>query len=108
MHRALLGFVGAVCVLVCIPAGYLLWVVASGDADALATLGRGDTWWAVLRTLGLGALSAGLCVGLSVPLAWLTHATDLPARRLFRVALNLPLAVPSYVGAFVAETRNRG
>ncbi len=48
------------------------------------------------------ALSVALaCVAISVPLAWLTHATDVPGRSQFRRLLVLPLAVPSYVSGFV-------
>ncbi|WP_428261104.1 ABC transporter permease [Haliangium sp.] len=101
MRHGFAAFIVAVCALICVPAGYLVLLVAGGDAGAAAVLARAGTWWAVVRTLALGAAAAAVCVGLSVPLAWLTHATDLPGRRLFRVALNLPLAVPSYVGAFV-------
>src|SRR5690606_11220456 len=34
------------------------------------------------------------------PAAWLISRTDLPWRRFWSVALSLPLAIPSYVGAF--------
>jgi iron(III) transport system permease protein len=54
-------------------------------------------WRTIVLAAGLGAL----CVALALPLAWLTHATELPGRRVFRVLLNLPLAVPSYVSGFV-------
>lgn len=36
---------------------------------------------------------------LALPAAWLTTCADLPGRRFFAVALFLPLAIPSYVGA---------
>jgi iron(III) transport system permease protein len=68
---------------------------------SVAVLWDPQTWWATLRTVGFGALVATLCVGLALPLAWCTHCTDLPYRRFFQVALNLPLAVPSYVSAYV-------
>jgi len=91
----------ALAALLAAPAIYLAVAVASGDGSASAVFGRGATWIAVLRTLALGLTTAALCLLIAVPLAWLTHATDLPARRVFAVLLNLPLAVPSYVGAFV-------
>lgn len=71
--------------------GDLGWQVASSDV----------TLEALARTVGLGVVMALVCVGLALPLAWLTHASDLPWRRAFRVLLILPLAVPTYVGAFV-------
>ncbi|GAB4523597.1 MAG: iron ABC transporter permease [Haliangiales bacterium] len=101
MRVAIVAFICAVCALICVPGVYLVLMVAAGDVSAVAVLASAETWWAVGRTLALGGGAAALCVALSVPLAWLTHATDMPGRRFFRVALNLPLAVPSYVGAFV-------
>ena len=55
----------------------------------------------MLRSLGLSFGVALLAVSVSVPAAWLTEATDLPGRNFWRVALTLPLAVPSYVSGFV-------
>ncbi|MEM9492371.1 MAG: iron ABC transporter permease, partial [Myxococcota bacterium] len=89
----------------CLPLIYLVWRAWQlGAEPAQAVFGRGHTWAALGRTLLLGIGVAGLSVALAVPLAWLTHACDLPGRRLFRVALNLPLAVPSYVSGFVVVT----
>jgi iron(III) transport system permease protein len=81
----------------------LLWQGAAlwDPAGGAAALWQGATWAAVGRSVALSGVVAALCVALSVPLAWLTHCTDLPARRAFQVLLNLPLAVPSYVSAFV-------
>ena len=45
-------------------------------------------------------VAAGVTL-LGVSLAWLTAACDFPGRRFFSWALLLPLAVPSYVTAFV-------
>lgn len=49
-------------------------------------------------------LVAGVCLGtllLGVSLAWLTGACDFPGRRIFSWLLLLPLAMPTYVLAFV-------
>ena len=91
----------ALAALLAVPAIYLAIAVAAADSSATAVLSRGDTWIAVARTLALGLGAAAACVAIALPLAWLTAATDLPGRRIFAVLLNLPLAVPSYVGAFV-------
>lgn len=56
---------------------------------------RGPLW----RTLQLGGLVAMSTAVLGTTLAWLTVRTDLPFRRLWRVALVLPLVLPSFVGA---------
>ncbi len=69
-----------------------------------------DQVWLMLsrpRTLAVLRDSAGLAAvvtifsGLiSLPLAFLTERTDLPARKFWAIATTLPLAVPSYVGSF--------
>jgi iron(III) transport system permease protein len=47
-------------------------------------------------------LGVGIGVtGLGVSLAWLTSVCDFPGRKLFEWALMLPLAIPTYVMAFV-------
>lgn len=71
------------------------------NLDAGRVLLEQQTWVALGRTLALGAATGLFSAMVALPLAWWTHATDLPGRRFFRVALNLPLAVPSYVGGFV-------
>jgi iron(III) transport system permease protein len=89
-------------VLAALPGVFLvLRAVAVGAGPAVEVLASPHTWLALLRSLGLGLAVAIGCVALSLPLAWLTHATDLPGRRAFRVLLILPLAVPSYVSGFV-------
>ena len=85
-----------------LPVAYLLLrAVQGGSSEALEVLGATETLWALGRSLGLATVMAVLCLALTLPLAWLTHCTDLPGRRAFRVLLNLPLAVPSYVSGFV-------
>src|SRR5690606_5335578 len=56
----------------------------------------------LLRNTVVLVLGVGVCVTLlGVSLAWLTATCRFPGRRLFDVALMLPLAVPAYVMAFV-------
>jgi iron(III) transport system permease protein len=59
------------------------------------------------RTLDLVGRSVALtvtvtvaCTVIGVGAAWLVARTDVPFPRLWRIALGLPLAVPSYVSAF--------
>jgi len=54
----------------------------------------------VRNSLLLVAVVTGASVVLGLPLAVLTSQTDLPGRRLWTVAVSLPLVVPSYIGAF--------
>ncbi len=69
------------------------------------------------RTLEIAANSIALMVGvtllsllIAVPLAFLTVRTDLPYRRFWTIVVALPLAIPSYLGAFafVAIFRPQG
>ncbi|WP_254840604.1 ABC transporter permease [Natronomonas marina] len=48
-----------------------------------------------------------LSVLLAVPLAVLTVRTDLPGRRFWTIIVSLPLAIPSYLGAFAFVTMFR-
>lgn len=92
----------ALALLVAVPFLVLLSRAAdAGGGSALLELLERDGVAVVRRSVGLSLGVAFGCVALSVPLAWLVTATDLPGRRLWRLLLALPLAVPSYVGGFV-------
>jgi iron(III) transport system permease protein len=92
----------------------LTWVVlraASVDLDrASDILLRPRTLEIFLNSLLLMVGVTVLSVLLAVPLAVLTVRTDLPGRRFWTVVVSLPLAVPSWLGAFafVAMFRPRG
>jgi len=83
----------------------LAWLVIAGirEADqAIApVLAASSTLPIALRSLGLAVGVAALAVAISLPLAWLTHATNLPGRAAFRWLVVLPLAIPSYISGFV-------
>jgi iron(III) transport system permease protein len=76
----------------------------------IRTIGAGAKAWHILsqpRTLEVFMGSAGLALAVTlvsivvgVLLAWLTVRTDLPGRKFWAVATVLPLALPSYIGAF--------
>ena len=84
------------------PLGWLaLRGAEAGGLDALLGVVTRDSGATVARSAALSFGVAALCVALALPAAWLTEATDLPGRRLWRVLLVLPLAVPSYVSGFV-------
>ncbi len=55
----------------------------------------------LLETSLLAVAVTATSVAVAVPLAWLTVRSDLPGRRLWVVISALPLAIPTYVGAFV-------
>lgn len=89
--------------LILLPLVFLLfqgWVLQGVDESAHVLLDP-QTWGIAARSVGLSAGVALLSILLATPLAWLTHCTNLPGRRALQVLLVLPLAVPSYVSAFV-------
>ncbi len=58
-------------------------------------------WSYIANTLILGVLVSILCVLMAVPAAWILSAFDFPGRRILEWAMVLPLAIPTYVAAFV-------
>jgi iron(III) transport system permease protein len=64
------------------------------DADSLAPAGRS-------LLLASTVAAAGAVVGTTA--AWFAVRSDLPARRLWAVLFALPLAIPSYIGAFCLQ-----
>ena len=57
-----------------------------------------STWITLQLLVGVGVLSAIIGVGT----AWLTTMCQFPGRSIFRWALLIPLAVPTYISAFAA------
>jgi len=105
----LLGASMLVAAAMLLPLAYLLVRATSTGAiwDELATE---STREALVRTGVLAAAVTAGTVAVAVPLAWLTVRTDLPLQKVWSVLFALPLAVPSYVGAFtlVAALGPRG
>jgi iron(III) transport system permease protein len=95
---------GAVAALVAgamlLPLAYLGIRVSGAGQDAWDIIRAARTIDTIVRTSALALAVTAASSALAVPLAWLTVRTDLPLRRLWSVALVLPLAFPSYVGAF--------
>ena len=79
---------------------YLALRALGAGPEAAELVFRTRTLWVVARTLALMAAVMVGCIVIAAPLAWLTVRTDLPGRRLWRVATTLPLALPSYIVAF--------
>jgi iron(III) transport system permease protein len=106
----LIGLGTVVAAAMLLPPAYLLLRVSGEGATVWETLATSNTIQTLVRTATLAGAVTGAAVALAVPLAWLTIRTDLPARRAWAVVLALPLAVPSYVGAFtlVAALGPRG
>ncbi|MCS0494276.1 iron ABC transporter permease [Ancylobacter sp. MQZ15Z-1] len=99
--RLLRGASGAVVLLVLLPLAALVWTAAQGSGDLWPHLLRhvvphalGET---VLLALGVGVLAGIIGTGT----AWLVAVCRFPGRGLFEWALLLPLAIPTYIQAFV-------
>ena len=95
----LIGISAVVAAAMLLPLAYLLVRVTGTGAlwDEITTPSTRD---ATIRTVALAAVVTASSVVIAVPLAWLTTRTDLPLRRVWSVLFALPLAIPSYVGAF--------
>lgn len=82
----------------------LLWLVVratqGGWERFFALVGSSRTLGLVGTTIGITAGTLVVAMAFAAPLAWLVARTDLPARRAISIAAALPLAIPSYVGAF--------
>lgn len=89
----------AAAVVALLPLWYLL-ARAGSVQNVLDQLLTPATARLVARSIGLTATVTAAAVVIGVAGAWLVARTDLPGRRLWQVALVLPLAVPSYVAAF--------
>lgn len=95
---SILGIVGLVIgAFFAIPAGFIVVRAIRLDAPIRDTWSEIDgPFW---RTIQLAVLVSGSAAILGTLLAWVTVRTDLPFRRAWRVALVLPLVLPSFVGA---------
>ncbi len=82
-----------------LPLAYLA-LRAGSPAHVVEQLATAATARLALRSLLLAAVVTGASIAIGVAGAWLVTRTDLPGRRAWQVALVLPLAVPSFVGAF--------
>lgn len=85
-----------------LPIAYLVArSLEGGLAEWAEVLGDAETYAVLWRSTLLAAVVTAACVGIAVPLAWLTARTDLPGRGIWAVLAALPLVIPSYVGGFV-------
>ena len=84
----------------CIPLLYLLIRAAQADSDAWADVLSSETGRLLLNTAALALAVTATSAALALPMAYLTERTDLPFARWWRSITIMPLAVPSYVGAF--------
>lgn len=92
---------GGAALLVLLPVVYLaVRFLEAGPAGA-ALLFAPATLATLLRTAVLALAVAGASILVGLPAAWLTARTDLPGRRVWSVALALPMVLPSYIAAYL-------
>jgi iron(III) transport system permease protein len=79
------------------PAVFVVWRTfrLGGDLAGVLSEVPAPLW----RTIQLSTLVGASTAVLGTGLAWLTTRTDLPGRKIWRIALVLPLVLPSFVGA---------
>lgn len=99
--RALRWSAVAVAIIVLLPLASLVWTAAQGSGDLWPNLLRNVLPHALSQTLllvlGVGVLAGGIGTGT----AWLVAVCRFPGRGIFEWALLLPLAIPTYIQAFV-------
>ena len=91
--------VGMACV---IPPVYLFVRAGQSPDAAWDALLAGSTLRLVWNTAALAFGATALATALALPLAWLTVAPICPARRLMTCSPRSPLAIPSYIAAWLA------
>jgi len=85
-----------------LPLGWLVIDVFSLGGRALDLTVDPTTLRVLVRSIGLVAVVTTASIVIGVPLAVVTVQTDIPFRRAWTVIAALPLAIPSYLGAFAA------
>jgi iron(III) transport system permease protein len=99
----------ALCGLVLLPLGWLLWygITDPHGALTLANFARLVTertfLTPFLTTLGIAAGVAASSCAVSLPLAWLVARTDMPGRRLIRLLVMASFVTPPFLGAIAWE-----
>ena len=85
-----------------LPLGWLVVDVFSLGGRALELTVDPTTLRVLVRSVGLVVVVTVASILIGVPLAVVTVQTDIPFRRTWTVIAALPLAIPSYLGAFAA------
>ncbi|MBX0294147.1 ABC transporter permease [Haloarcula nitratireducens] len=102
LGQGLTLFAGAIAAAVVLPLGWLVVDAFGLGSRALELLVAGQTIQVLLRSVALVGVVTAASVLLGVPLAVLTVQGDIPLSRFWTVVAALPLAIPSYLGAFAA------
>jgi iron(III) transport system permease protein len=97
-------------VLFALPALFLLWESVRLGGDLVEVVATPAVLAPLARSLVLATACALACMALGTGLAVLVQRTDVLGRRTLRVALAMPIVVPSFVGAtaLIAATGRGG
>ncbi|MDK2743263.1 MAG: iron ABC transporter permease [Nitrospira sp.] len=87
--------------LILLPLGYVTALALSADSTIWHRLWTTRVPELLLNTVSLAGAVALLALVLGVSTAWMVTRFEFPGRRLWEVALVLPLAMPTYVLAYV-------
>lgn len=88
-------------VLVLVPISYIVIRATDNGWSAVGdTLWRARTFELLTRSVWLAVVVTAFTAVIGVGSAWLVSRTDLPGRGVLRVALAVPLALPSYVAGW--------
>ena len=90
-------FLAAICLL---PLVGVVAAAAFGSLDTLSRLADSVLWRYTWTTLVLVVSVASCSILIGAATAWIVVTTEFPGRRLFEMALILPLAFPAYVLAY--------
>ncbi len=88
-------------VLILLPLGYITALAVSADPAVWHRLWTTRVPELLLNTISLAGAVALLTLVLGVSAAWMVTRFEFPGRRLWEIALVLPLAMPTYVLAYV-------
>ncbi len=87
--------------LILLPLGYVTTLALSADPAVWQRLWTTRVPELLLNTISLAGAVALLTLMLGVSTAWMVTRFEFPGRRLWEIALVLPLAMPTYVLAYV-------
>lgn len=88
--------------MVLVPVAMVTWRLADSGGSLLAVkdiIASSVYQWAFVRTAVIGVSAAAASTVLATGLAWLTHRTDLPLRRVFAALVIVPFFIPLVVTA---------
>jgi iron(III) transport system permease protein len=91
----------AIAALILLPLGYVTTLALSADPAVWQRLWATRVPELLLNTVSLASVVALLTLMLGVWTAWMVTRFEFPGRRLWEIALVLPLAMPTYVLAYV-------